>query len=162
MTAAGALANISHVDASWPPAAANMGCVPFWITATISATTMLDHADDKLICSPQFPPVAYILNSPGSLVAYATEIAAADLDVSFGFGGADGVLDFGIGLIAATDVGAGAATAHSSATITAQLPWLDIGGLYLIADITTAATTPAVGTFQIGGWYTQNVIHSTP
>ena len=160
MTAAGAIATLSHVDASFPPAGANQGCIPFWITATISATTQLDHADDKLILSPVFPDVAYILNSPGSLVAYATNIAAADLDVTFGFGGADGVLDFA--MITVVDAGSGAATTDPSATIDAQLPWLDIGGLYLIADVVTAATTPATGTFQIGGWYTQNVIHSVP
>jgi len=160
MTAAGVLYDLSHTDPHFPPAGSDKGCTPFWVTATIDDTLSLDHADDKLILAGPFPSVAYILNSPGSLVAYCTNIAAADLDLSFGFGGADGVLDFA--MIVVTDAGSGAATTDPSATIDAQLPWLDIGGLYLIADVVTAATTPAVGTIQMAGWYTQNVVHSVP
>jgi hypothetical protein len=160
MTAAGVLYDLSHVDAHFPPAGADKGCTPFWVTATIDDVLMLDHAADKLILAGPFPSVAYILNSPGSLVAYATNICADDLDVSFGFGGTDGVLDFS--MIAVTDCGKAASTTDPAVTIDAELPWLDIGGLYLIADIVTAATTPAVGTFQLAGWFTQNVVHSVP
>jgi hypothetical protein len=158
--AAGAIHDLSHVDAHFPPAGSDKGCTPFWVTATISATTQIDHDDDKLILAGPFPTVAYILNSPGSLVAYATDMASADLDLSFGFGATDGVLDFA--MIIVVDAGVGAATTDPSATIDAQLPWLDVGGLYLIADVVNLAATPATGTIQIGGWYTQNVIHSVP
>jgi len=160
MTAAGLLYDLSHEDAAFPPAGSDKGCTPFWVTATIDDALALDHADDKLILAGPFPTVAYILNSPGSLVAYCSNISTADLDLTFGFGGADGVLDFA--MITVVDAGKAAATTDPSVTIDAQLPWLDIGGLYLIADVVTAADTPVVGTIQMAGWYTQNVVHSVP
>jgi hypothetical protein len=147
-------------NASFPPAAANMGLIPFWVEREVAAIDF-DHADDNWVIAGPFPDVAYFPNAAGMLFAASlSDLTDADLDVTFGFGGTDGVLDYA--LLAVVDFGVTAATCNSmTESLDAQPAFIDIGGLYLVAEVVNVAgANPAAGTFQVGGYYTQNVIKS--
>ena len=143
-------------SSSFPPAGSDRSLLPFWVEIDV-ATTDLDNAGDEIVVGTPFPTVAYFPNAAGMFTAYATNIAAADLDVTVGFGTSAGVLTYT--LLTITDFGAGAATCDSMAvSLDAEPAWIDIGGLYLVVDCTVPATTPAVGQIQIAGFYSQNIL----
>jgi len=153
--AAGAVNTVHNADPHAVAAGFGMGAIPFWFTNSI-ATTDFDHVDDSMILSPAFPDVAYILNAPGSLTVRVTQMdAGAGLDIDFGFGGSDGVLDFTM----INSAGAGQSAAnYTNAAIATKDVWLDIGGLYLLGEvIATVAGAASAGTIEVGGWYTQQV-----
>jgi len=162
MTTVAAVVNISHDDAAFPPAGANQGLIPFWYTATWDGTaTDVDNVGDALILSPVFPDVAYIFNGTGGLTVKYSDLDSDGtplLSFNIGFGAVDGVLDF---LIVTGTTGAETGIAETQALLTSSNPWIDVGGLYMIADVTAAAETAAAGTISVGGYYTQNVIEST-
>jgi hypothetical protein len=153
---AGAVVTLTG-PSSYPNAGKVPGTHPIWISATI-ATTHIDHNDDSILMGVPLPDVAYIRNAAGVFVARWTDLdtnAVETLDFDLGFGGSDGVLDY-------TFINNGTASEDTgvaeNSQLTAQDPWISIGGLYVIMEVITAAATPAAGTVQIGFEYTENVI----
>lgn len=146
---------IQDHPASSLSAGSNQGVIPFWVTCTI-ATTAIDDNDDKMLLLGPFPTVAYIPNAAPALFVSLSDMdtGGPTLDIDFGFGASDGVLDF---TLINSAGGGGAAGAYESTPVAGQGAWIDVGGLYVIGHVIAAATTPAAGTIQVGGMYTQNV-----
>ena len=159
MAAAGATVNVNTNDPHFPPAGFDRGLCPFWVEREV-AVIDFDHADDNMVIAGPFPENTYFPNAAGMLTAYAAgSLAASDLDVTFGFGGTDGVNDYA--LLAVVDFGVGAATCNSmTESLDAQPAWIDISGLYLTAEVVNAATTGVAGTIQVAGFISQNVVKS--
>jgi len=161
MATAGATVSLLITDPSFPPAGADRAILPFWAERTVAAID-LDHDDDNMVIAGPFPANSYFPNAAGMLTAHTSaSLAAADLDVTFGFGGVDGVLDYA--LLAVVDFGVGAATTNSmTESLDTAPPWIDVSGLYLVAEVILAADTPAAGTIEVAGFYSQNIRQSGP
>ena len=126
------------------------GMTPFWGTVNVP-TTAIDSNDDQILLF-QFPTNTYLRNVAGSVNFHAgthdTGGGSAAWVADLGIGGSDGVLDFT--LVTEDDDG-------ESSQISTQGAWIDIGGLYLILDTTTAANTAAAADFEFGGEFSASV-----
>jgi len=144
----------------FPPAGADRNVIPVWAECDISATDV-DATTDAILLVGPMPANSYFPNTAGALWVKLTDMdtGGPSLDIDFGFGaGADGILDF---TLINSAGGGGAAGNYASAVVAGQDPWIDVSGLYVIADVITAATTEAAGTIEVGFLYSQNVLKDT-
>lgn len=146
--------NIVSSDPHVPPYTPT-GLTPFSHNVEFTSAEV-DAADQYLLY--QFPENAWLLNAVGSIVFEWDDLEGATpaLEAQVGIGGVDGVLDFV--LIATGGSEFQAVGTVSSLQIVAVGPWLDIGGLYVIFDVDTAAgANPQAGGFNFGGVYSSGL-----
>jgi len=117
------------------------------------ATTDHDATTDGLLLYGPFPVDSYLRNAVGALVATFTDLdtGGPTTDIDIGIGGSDAVLDLTLinGATAGQDI-----AAFASALLASSDPWIALGGLYIVADVITASTTPATGTIELGFEFT--------
>jgi len=157
MTAAGAVLDLSgQISPRFPPAGSNYGIIPFDVNVELDVLDC-DHTGDAILIF-QFPSVAFLFNGTGGMVAKYDDMdthGTPTVAFNVGVGAVDGVLDY---ILITGSTGAETGIAETQATLTSANPWLDVGDLYLILDVTAVGTTPADGGVRIGGWYTQQLI----
>lgn len=149
----------TNSNAWFPPAGADRSVVPVWAELDIASTDVDATTDGILLVGPM-PANSYFPNTSGGLWVKLTDMdtGGPSLDIDFGFGGSDAVLDF---TLINTGGGGGAAGNYASAVVSGQDPWIAVGGLYVVADVIAAATTEAAGTIEVGFLYSLNVIKDT-
>lgn len=129
-----------------------------WLHFSVNVpTTAIDSADEQILLY-KFPDDGDCWFFRGGSTTTTTPIIGADFAITLtdldnggtdlvwdlGFGDVDGVIDSG-SLISGSIIGQAAGTDHLDA---ANQP-LDVSGLYMIFDVTTAAGTPAAGTITV-------------
>jgi hypothetical protein len=139
------------------------GLTPFQVTVSV-ATTSLDEVGDCVLCF-LFPAGAYLPTFPGAVKVYfATELdsnASPTLDLNWGIGDSDGVLDTTF----VTDSAEQNANAQAEDLFNVDHDldgFLDVGGKYLIMRVgTAAAATAAAGTVSVCGVYAAGLVPLT-
>jgi hypothetical protein len=134
------------------------GVTPFLATVTI-ATTSLNSTDDDVLLF-KFPDPAYLVLSslwvkPSDMDSDGTPA----LQVDYGIGDSDGVID--TVLIADSAAPQTGAADVVDAGLTTVSGLVDVGGKYLIQTVKTAASTAAAGTVSVGGLFATNLVPIT-
>ena len=134
---------------SWSPT----GVTPFWVEVAIDSTDV-DATDELLVY--QFPEGAKLKNSDDEIEVRCDTVvdSAGGLVVSLTIGGIDGVADFDFG---SSNVGDTAGEIVGIVQDADKDAWLDVGGLYFIIEVTTAAGTEADGVYEIAGKFSGGV-----